>query len=58
MPSIVVCYRVDNSEIEYNIKSAKIDLTNGEIYDSHMVEYLPEEIAKKVKDPSPEILDR
>ena len=58
MPSIVVCYRVDNSEIEYNIKNSQIDISDGEIYDKSMVSNLPENIQKKLQDPQPEILDR
>ena len=58
MPSIVVCYRVDNSEIEYNIKNSQIDVSDGEIYDKSMVSNLPENIQKKLQDPQPEILDR
>ena len=58
MPSIVVCYRVDNSEIEYNIKNSQIDVSDGEIYDKSMIPNLPENIQKKLQDPQPEILDR
>ena len=58
MPSIVVCYRVDNSEIEYNIKNSQIDVSDGEIYDKSMIPNLPENIQKKLQDPQPEILER
>ena len=42
MPSIVVMYRVDNSEIEYNIKHAHIDTRNGEIHDAFHLENIDE----------------
>lgn len=58
MPSIVVCYRVDNSEIEYNIKNSKIDLSNGDLYDKDAIGFLPEEIQRRLKDPQPELSTR
>ena len=58
MPSIVVCYRVDNSEIEHNIKNSKIDLSNGDLYDKDATDILPEEIQRRLKDPEPVLLTR
>lgn len=48
MPSIVVCFRVDNSELEYNIKHSKIDPENGEVYHDTEIEILPEEVQKRL----------
>jgi hypothetical protein len=41
--SIVICYRVDSSEIQDNIDKSHIDLTNGEIYDAAELADMPDE---------------
>jgi len=49
MPSIVVCYRVDNSELEYNIKHSKIDPENGEVYHDTETELLPADVQARLE---------
>jgi adenylate kinase family enzyme len=57
-PSIVICYRVDSSEIQDNIDKSHIDLTNGEIYDAAELADMPDEAKEGLVPTSDEIKDR